>query len=80
MLCAAERAWSRVSSEGGREVHGVVIGHRRCIELGEAAATTRRDSSTLPPRVEVVVVVSHNQRIGCQPDKNYFTRWPIPLV
>ena len=20
------------------------------------------------------------QRIGCQPEKNYFTRWPIPLV
>ena len=28
----------------------------------------------------VVVVVSHIQRIGCQPEKNYFTRWPIPLV
>ena len=27
-----------------------------------------------------VVVVSHIQRIGCQPEKNYFTRWPIPLV
>ena len=26
------------------------------------------------------VVVSHIQRIGCQPEKNYFTRWPIPLV
>ena len=25
-------------------------------------------------------VVSHIQRIGCQPEKNYFTRWPIPLV
>ena len=30
--------------------------------------------------VVVVVVVSHIQRIGCQPGKNYFTRWPIPLV
>ena len=30
--------------------------------------------------VVVVVVISHIQRIGCQPDKNYFTRWPIPLV
>ena len=30
--------------------------------------------------VSVVVVVSHIQRIGCQPEKNYFTRWPIPLV
>ena len=30
--------------------------------------------------VVVVVVVSHIQRIGCQPEKNYFTRWPIPLV
>ena len=29
---------------------------------------------------DVVVVVSHIQRIGCQPEKNYFTRWPIPLV
>ena len=29
---------------------------------------------------QVVVVVSHIQRIGCQPEKNYFTRWPIPLV
>ena len=28
----------------------------------------------------VAVVVSHIQRIGCQPEKNYFTRWPIPLV
>ena len=28
----------------------------------------------------VVVVVSHIQRIGCQPEKNYFTQWPIPLV
>ena len=28
----------------------------------------------------LVVVVSHIQRIGCQPEKNYFTRWPIPLV
>ena len=32
------------------------------------------------PEVVVVVVVSHIQRIGCQPEKNYFTRWPIPLV
>ena len=31
-------------------------------------------------RSEVVVVVSHIQRIGCQPPKNYFTRWPFPLV
>ena len=30
--------------------------------------------------VVVVVVVSHIPRIGCQPEKNYFTRWPIPLV
>ena len=30
--------------------------------------------------VAVVVVVSHIQRIGCQPGKNYFTRWLIPLV
>ena len=29
---------------------------------------------------ERVVVVSHIQRIGCQPEKNYFIRWPIPLV
>ena len=29
---------------------------------------------------DVVVVVSHIQRIGCQPEKNYFTWWPIPLV
>ena len=28
----------------------------------------------------VVVVVSHIQRIGCQPEKSYFTRCPIPLV
>ena len=29
----------------------------------------------------VAVVVSHIQRIGWQPEKNYFTRWwPIPLV
>ena len=25
----------------------------------------------------VVVVVSHIQRIGCQPEKYYFIRWPI---
>ena len=25
-------------------------------------------------------IVSHIQRIGCQPEKKYFTRWPIPLV
>ena len=25
-------------------------------------------------------VVSHIQSIGCQLEKNYFTRWPIPLV
>ena len=30
--------------------------------------------------VVVVVAVSYIQRIGCQPEKNYFTRWPIPLV
>ena len=30
--------------------------------------------------VVVVVVVSHIQRIGCEPEKNYFARWPIPLV
>ena len=30
--------------------------------------------------IVVVVVVSHIQRIGCQPEKNYFTRWPIALV
>ena len=31
---------------------------------------------------EFVVVVSHIQRIGCQPDKTtrYFIRWPIPHV
>ena len=29
--------------------------------------------------VVAVVVVSHIQRIDCQPEKNYFTRWPIPL-
>ena len=28
----------------------------------------------------LLFVVSHIQRIGCQPQKNYFTRWPIPLV
>ena len=27
-----------------------------------------------------VVAVSNIQRIGCQPEQNYFTRWPIPLV
>ena len=32
------------------------------------------------PVMHLVVVVSHIQRIGCQPEKNYFTRWPIPLV
>ena len=30
--------------------------------------------------VVAVVVVSHIQRIDYQPEKNYFTRWPIPLV
>ena len=30
--------------------------------------------------VIVVVVVSRIQRIGCQPEKNYSPRWPIPLV
>ena len=31
--------------------------------------------------VVVVVVVSHIQRIGCQPEKTtLFTRWPIPLL
>ena len=39
------------------------------------------DGSNLESTVAVVVfVVSHIQRIGCQPGKNYFTRWPIPLV
>ena len=39
------------------------------------------DRVTMPlAAVVVVVVVSHIQRIGCQPEKNYFTRWPIPLV
>ena len=31
----------------------------------------------------VVVIVYHVHRIGCQPEKiekNYLTRWPIPLV
>ena len=27
--------------------------------------------------VVVVVVVSHIQRIGCQPEKKYFTWWPM---
>ena len=35
---------------------------------------------TMRGLVVVAVVVSHIQRIGCQPEKNYFTRWPIPLV
>ena len=26
------------------------------------------------------VVFSYIQGIGCQPEKNYFTRWPILLV
>ena len=30
--------------------------------------------------VVVVVVVSNIQRTGCQPEINYFTRWPIPLM
>ena len=27
-----------------------------------------------------VDVVSQIQRVGCHPEKNYFTQWPIPLV
>ena len=30
--------------------------------------------------VDTYDVASHIQRIGCQPEKKYFTRWPIPLV
>ena len=54
--------------EGGRlglgEV-GAVLSPRRVEEVGV---------------VVVVVIVSHIPRIGCQPEKNYFIRWPIPLV
>ena len=42
--------------------------------------TTRCCTSRRPIVVVVVVVVSHIQRIGCQPEKNFFTLWPIPLV
>ena len=37
-------------------------------------------SSVVVGQKETELVVSHIQRIGCQPRKNYFTRWPIPLV
>ena len=40
----------------------------------------KADKDIMDALVVVVVVVSHIQRIGCQPEKNYFTRWPIPLV
>ena len=52
-------------------------------ERTEGAATAvqaMRGDCFSARRVVVVVVVSHIQRIGCQPEKNYFTRWPIPLV
>ena len=52
--------------------------------LSPSTTTTQTNMDLPAPDVEgykgVVVVVSHIQRIGCQPEKNYFTRWPIPLV
>ena len=47
------------------------------INSSVASGETQRTSVVV---VVVVVVVSHIQRIGCQPEKNYFTRWPIPIV
>ena len=47
-------------------------------------ASARSPLSPFPPpdpnTTVLLFVVSHIQRIGCQPEKNYFTRWPIPLV
>ena len=33
-----------------------------------------------PTVILYTYINSHIQRIGCQPEKNYFTRWAIPLV
>ena len=53
---------------------------RKCME-DVFAAVRMKDGNSSSVRVDVVVVVvSHIQRIACQPEKNYFTRWPIPLV
>ena len=57
-----------VVTEGGKNV--------RCTVSRTIPATGKAPERT----VELLFVVSHIQRIGCQPEKNYFTRWPIPLV
>ena len=37
-------------------------------------------NTSRPSEQQGEIVVSHIQRIFCQPEKKYFTRWPIPLV
>ena len=48
--------------------------------LEERLENEREWLKELERHVVVVVVVFRIQRIGCQPEKNYFTRWPITLV
>ena len=57
------------------------LGRMFFLNSGSEAESVRTGVRKIRSSVnEVVVVVSHIQRIGCQPEKNYFTRWPIPLV
>ena len=48
--------------------------------VNQVSSPRSSEAATATAVAVVVVVVSHIQRIGCQPEKNYFTRWPIPLV
>ena len=48
-------------------------------DAGGVLLTTTEAIEPIPNETSYVVV-SHIQRVGCQPEKNYFTRWPIPLV
>ena len=44
------------------------------------SAERRKKKKKVWQRPHLDLVVSHIQRIFCQPEKNYFTWWPIPLV
>ena len=80
----------RVPKENRRRRRATSVPSARCwdtLEYVSDLCCTRLMASSLMRActcvcvcVVVVVVVSHIQRIGCQPETNYFTRWPIPLV
>ena len=79
---------SRHTTSGQARVYRVTLLRTDGVHCRESAGTGPVNLKVVPSGcclgkslvVAVVVVVSHIQRIGCQPEKNYFTRWPIPLV